>query len=168
MHYFFPSGLTLDNTAFSWNTQLSPTDIQFAKISYPFPPKPSNASGTLHTGDDCDAIDFTVEYNAVASNTIEFTMQPGIDNHGNRVSWWKQIGIPTIGGGEDRSLQMLQDGSLVRATFLRNIIDETRGISFAKAKVLGVHTGLAFNWKVWSALPGGCRVRFVWRIDHCY
>jgi len=47
-------------------------------------------------------------------------------------------------------------------------IDDTRGFSFAKAKMLGVHTGINFNWNVWQALPGGCRVSFVWQNDHCY
>ena len=168
MHYFFPEGLTTDNTSFTSNTTLSSLDKQFAKEIYPSPPTPSNASGVLHTGDDCDAIQFTVEYNVVPNNTIEFTMQPGIDNSGRPVSWWKQIGIPLVGGGEDRNLQMLTDGSMVKTTILRNNIDETRGMSFAKAKFLGVHTGLAFTWKVWQALPGGCRVRFVWQNDHCY
>jgi serralysin len=168
MHYFFPQGLTTDNTSFSFNTALSPLDKQFAREIYPFPPTPSNATGVLRTGDDCDAIQFTVEYNAVASNMIEFNLRPGIDNAGKPVTWWKQIGIPLKNGGENRTLQLLQDGLMTTTSVLVSDIDDTRGMSFAKAKFLGVHTGLGYTWKVWSALPGGCRVSFVWQNDHCY
>ena len=168
MHYFFPEGLTTDNATFTVNTTISSLDKQFTRDIYPFPPKPGNATGTLHTGDDCDAINFTVEYNVVPNNVIEFILQPGIDNSGRPVSWWKQIGIPLKGGGENRQLQLLQDGTPVRETILVSNIDDTRGMSFAKAKTLGVHTRLAFTWKVWEGLPGGCRIRFVWQNDHCY
>jgi serralysin len=167
MHYFFPQGLTLDNTSFSVNTKLSRTDIQFAKSIYPFPPMPSNSSGTLNTG-ECDQIDFTVEYNVVASNVIEFNMKPGVDIKGKPITGWKQIGIPLKTGGENRELQLLQDGKSTSQTLLRTDIDETRGFSFGKAKALGVHSGINFSWNVWQALPGGCRVSFVWRNDYCY
>jgi len=168
MHYFFPQNLTTDNSGFTWNTTLSPMDQQFAKEIYPFPPAPQNATGVLHTGDDCDAINFKVEYNAVAPNVIEFVLKPGIDNAGKPISWWKQIGIPLKGGGENRNLQLATDLKPVTQTVLLSTIDDTRGLSFAKAKILGVHTGLGFTWNVWQALPGGCRVTLTWQNDHCY
>jgi hypothetical protein len=169
MHYFFPAGLTTNNMQFTSNTALSPLDREFARSIYPFPPTTANASGVLHTGDDCDAINFTVEYNVVPANVIEVRLRAGIDNSGRPVSWWKQIGIPLKGGGENRNLQLNADGSTVGPqTILISDIDDTRGFSFAKAKVLGVHTGLGFTWNVWQALPGGCRVTFTWQNDHCY
>ena len=168
MHYFFPQGLTTDNSSFTINTSLSALDREFAKAIYPFPPAPSNATGVLNTGDDCDAIKFTVEYNVVPSNVIEFNMRPGIDNAGKPITGWKQIGIPLKAGGENRELQLLADGKATRQTLMVTDIDDTRGFSFAKAKMLGVHTGINFNWNVWQALPGGCRVSFVWQNDHCY
>ncbi|MCC7402090.1 MAG: hypothetical protein IT214_11460 [Chitinophagaceae bacterium] len=168
MHYFFPEGLTTDKSAFSNNTELSPLDKLYARVLYPFPPKPPPVTGVLNTGDDCDAIKFIVEYNVIPGNFIEFSLEPGVDNSGKVVTWWKQIGIPLLGGAENRDMQLLADGKTTKVTISRNIIDETRGMSFAKAKFLGVHTGLGFTWKVWEALPGGCRVRFIWQNDHCY
>ncbi|MFL5740232.1 MAG: M12 family metallopeptidase [Flavisolibacter sp.] len=168
MHYFFPQGLTTDNQTFTVNTTLSPLDKQFASKLYPFPPKMTNASGVLHTGDDCDAINFTVEYNVVPANVIEFNLRGGIDNAGKPITWWKQIGIPLKGGQENRDLQLLADNKPSSKTLLVSDIDDTRGFSFAKAKMLGVHTGLGYSWNVWQGLPGGCRVSFVWQNDHCY
>jgi hypothetical protein len=168
MHYFFPQGLTTDNSSFTVNTALSPLDKEFARVIYPFPPAQTNATGVLRTNDDCDAINFTVEYNVVAANVIEFNMRPGIDNAGKPISGWKQIGIPLKAGGENRNLQLLQDGKATSQSILVKDIDDTRGFSFAKAKALGVHTGLGFTWNVWQALPGGCRITFVWQNDHCY
>jgi serralysin len=168
MHYFFPQGLTTDNSSFTINTTLSPLDKEFARSVYPFPPQPTNATGVLHTGNDCDAIKFTVEYNVVAGNVIEFNLRPGIDDAGKPISWWKQIGIPLKGGGENRELQLLQDGKPTSQTILVTDIDDTRGFSFGKAGTLGIHKGLSFTWNVWQALPGGCRVTFVWQNDHCY
>lgn len=168
MHYFFPQGLTTDNSIFTSNTSLSPLDKEFARSIYPFPPTLTNAAGVLNTGDNCDAIKFTVEYNVVPANAIEFNMRPGIDNAGKPITGWKQIGIPLKAGGENRELQLLQDGKATRQTILVSDIDDTRGFSFAKAKMFGVHTGLGFTWNVWQALPGGCRITFVWQNDHCY
>ena len=168
MHYFFPQGLTTDNSTFTNNTTLSPIDKSFARTVYPFPPKPTNASGVLYTGDNCDAIKFTVEYDVVPKNVVEFNLRPGIDNAGTPIRGWKQIGIPLKGGGENRELQLLQDGKSTRQTILLSDIDNTRGFSFAKAKALGVHSGINYTWNVWEALPGGCRVTFVWQNDHCY
>ena len=128
----------------------------------------TKATGVLNTGDDCDAIKFTVEYNAVAKNVIEVNLRAGIDNAGKPITGWKQIGIPLKGGGENRNLQLLADGKPTSQTILITDIDDTRGFSFAKAKFLGVHTGLRFVWNVWEALPGGCRVTFEWQNDHCY
>lgn len=168
MQAFFPDGLTTDNSTFPFNTTFSASDKEFARSVYPFPPTPANATGVLHTGDDCDAINFTVQYNVVPSNVIEFNLKPGIDNSGRPVSWWKQIGIPLKGGQEDRNLQLTTDGRTITVTKLVAEIDNTRGFSFAKAKMLGVHTGLGFTWNVWEGIPGGSRVTFVWQNDHCY
>lgn len=161
MHYFFPAELTTDGTSFTSNSNFSSTDKQFAKTVYPFPPTPSNASGILHTGDDCDEIEFTVEYNVVPQNEVEFILIPGRDHHNSLVNWWKMIGIQHKSG----IIDALNLNTTKKIPFF--MIDKTKAITFGKAKVLGVHTGLAFTWNPWPAIVGGCRIKFVWRRDSC-
>lgn len=159
MHYSFPSDLTTDGSSFTWNTNLSTIDKSFAKQVYPFPP---TSSGILRTGDDCDEIEFSIEYGAVAKDQIEFVLLPGLDHHNLIVNWWKMIGIP------------VKDLPSTEALFLyttkkvyASMVDRTKPITFGKAKILGVHTGLPFTWNVWPAIVGGCRVKFIWRRDSC-
>jgi hypothetical protein len=140
-------------------------DKAFAKLVYPFPPKPSDASGVLKTGDDCDEILFGVEYDAVDPNIIEFILEPGIDHRGKLVTWWKGIGIHTKGGVEIK-MEMV-DGNTSSKPIPIGIIDKDKGISFSKAKLLGVHTTLTYKWNVLTALTGGCRVKLIWRRDTC-
>jgi hypothetical protein len=46
-------------------------------------------------------------------------------------------------------------------------IDKSKGIAFWKAKLLGVHTLLNYQWKVWESLPGGTKVTLTWNKDSC-
>jgi serralysin len=161
MHYFFPADLTTDGSSFTWNTNLSATDKTFARQVYPFPPAPATATGILKTGDDCDEIEFTVEYNVVHNSEVEFLLRPGYDHHNALVTWWKMIGIPHKAGGV--TALFLYSTKKMQA----NSIDKTKAITFGKAKILGVHTGLGFIWAPWPAIIGGCRVKFVWRRDSC-
>lgn len=161
MHYFFPADLTTDGTSFTSNSNFSPTDKQFSRTVYPFPPTPANATGILHTGDDCDEIEFTVEYNVVPQNEVEFTLTPGRDHNNALVNWWKMIGIQHKSGIVDA----LYLNTTKKIPFF--MIDKTKPITFGKAKTLGVHTGLGFTWNPWPAIVGGCRVKFVWRRDSC-
>ncbi len=164
MHYFFPTELTSNQTVFYANYIPSAVDIRFAGIFYPFPVNPS---GTLHTGDDCDEIDFHIEYNVVHKHLVEFILEPGIDKAGNRISWWKQIAIPAQ-GGVTIDLELAPDGKSDRKMIGTGMLDKGRMLSFAKAKALGVHTGLGFKWDILPAVIGGCRVKLTWRNDHCY
>jgi len=161
MHYFFSQNLTTDGTSFTSNSGFSQTDTQFSKTVYPFPPTPSNATGILHTGDDCDEIEFTVEYNVVPQNEVEFNLIPGRDHHNALVNWWKMIGIQHKSG----IVEALELNTSKKIPIF--MIDKTKAITFGKAKVLGVHTGLGFTWNPWPAIVGGCRVKFVWRRDSC-
>jgi serralysin len=166
MHYFFPKDLVTDGSMFTENTNLSTTDMQFSKQVYPFPSNPPTATGVLLTGDDCDEIEFSVEYNVVDKNLIEFTLEPGRDPHTNNIiNWWKKIAIPVAGNGEV-GLEM-QDGYSATQTVPAAIIDKNRGIGFGKAKIAGVHTGLNYKWNAWPAILGGCRVKLKWRRDKC-
>ena len=165
MHYFFPSSFTTNNMSFTSNTSFSSMDKQFSKSVYPFPPTPTNASGVLHTGDDCDEIAFSVEYDVVNSNTIEFILEPGRDANNNLITWWKKIAVPVIGNGEV-ALE-IQDGHSVTKSVPAAIIDAAKGISFGKAKFAGVHSGINFHWNVLPALKGGCRVKLTWKRDKC-
>ena len=164
MHYFFPAGLTTDGTAFPDIDYISGNDIKYAKLLYPFAPSPKNTTGTLHTTDDCDEIDFKVEYNVVDTNVIEFILEPGSTN-GKSVTWWKSIGIPSK-GGVDIDMD-IENGSVSNKKIPVAIIDNTKGISFWKAKIFGVHTLLGYKWNALPALIGGCRVRLTWRRDTC-
>lgn len=165
MHYFFPQELVTDGSMFTNNTNLSTTDMQFTKQVYPFPSTPPTATGVLLTGDDCDEIEFSVEYDVVDKNVIEFTLAPGTAPNGNLITWWKKIAVPVIGNGEV-GLEM-QDGFSSTKTVLAANIDKARGIGFGKAKMFGVHTGLNYTWNAWPAIIGGCRVKFKWRRDGC-
>jgi hypothetical protein len=166
MHYHFPASLTTNGVSGPVNQYLSSTDRSYSSLLYPFPPTAINRSGTLRTGDDCDMIDFNVEYNAanVNSNEVEFVLQSGSD--GNRtVTWWKQIGIPLVSGAE--SLMQIENTSIARATININDVDKSNGISFSKAKMFGVHTPLSFKWNAFAGITGGCRVTLTWKRDSC-
>jgi len=165
MHYFFPADLTTDGSSFTMNTNLSIIDKNFSRQVYPFPLAPPTANGVLQTGDDCDEIEFTVEYNAVFRTDVEFILEPGRDANNNLINWWKKISVPLIGGTE-LGLEM-QDGHSDTKTTQIIRIDKSKGISFGKAKALGVHTGLNYKWNVLPAILGGCRVRLKWRRDRC-
>lgn len=165
MHYFFPSELTTDGSSLPGNITLSVIDKQFSNQVYPFPPTPANPTGILHTGDDCDEIVFSVEYNVVDKNGIQFILEPGTDQNNNHVTWWKKIGVPIIAGSE--IVLEMQDGSSTTKTIPVSLIDKTRSISFGKAKFAGVHTTLNFKWPALPAIIGGCRVRLTWRRDKC-
>ena len=162
MHYPVDAALTTDGSSVGWNTNLSALDKTFVRQVYPFPFIPPTVSGVLKTGDDCDEIEFTVEYNVVHKSEVEFILQPGYDHHNAIINWWKMIGVP------------LKGSNGVGALFLNttqkidlNMLDKTKPMTFGKAKVLGVHTGLGFTWAPWPAIIGGCRVKFVWRRDSC-
>ena len=165
MHYFFPPELVTDGSVFTNNTNFSATDMQFAKLVYPYPAKSPSVTGILHTGDDCDEIEFSVDYGVVDKSIIEFSIEPGRDANNNLITWWKKIAVPVVGNGEI-GLEM-QDGHYAIKQVAAAIIDRNKGISFGKAKGLGVHTGLNFTWNVWPAIIGGCRVKLVWRRDKC-
>jgi hypothetical protein len=162
MHYPVPQELTSNGSSVGWNNILSPTDKLFVRQVYPFPYIPPTVSGVLKTGDDCDEIEFTVEYNAVHKSEVEFILQPGYDHHNALVNWWKMIGIPLKGYP---NLSELFLNTTRRIDF--DIIDQSKPITFGKAKVLGVHTGLSYTWAPWPGIVGGCRVKLLWRRDSC-
>ena len=74
--------------------------MQFSRQVYPFPANPPTATGVLLTGDDCDEIAFSVEYNVVPKDIVEFVLEPGCNQNNELVTWWKKISIPVIGNGE--------------------------------------------------------------------
>lgn len=172
MLYPVPAELTTDGSHIDWNGQLSAVDKQYAALYYPFPALPPPARGTLKTGDDCDEIGFTVEYGVVPRDKVEFYFELGQQN-GKAVTWWKQIGIPLK--NNNQSLLEIQNHSLIASEnktsasvqLTADQLDKYRGISFAKAKALGIHTPLSYTWNVLPAISGGCRVRLSWKKDSC-
>lgn len=172
MHYVVPPELTTDGSSVPFNTDLSPTDKQYAGYFYPFPPTPPTATGVLRTGDDCDRVDFKVEYNVVPNNKVEFVLSFGSFNN-KTVTWWKQIGIP--GPGNSETLLWIQNHSLIASEnkafqssqFDISQINFQRPIRFWKAKGLGIHTLLSYQWNILPAIRGGCRITLVWSRDSC-
>jgi hypothetical protein len=114
----------------------------------------------LRTGDDCDEIEFRVDYNVVSSDLVNFTIAPA-----SGITWWKAIEIP-IGSSEYRMFE-IQDGSTNGGMIAKQAIDSSRPMRFWKAKAFGVHTLLSFTWNVLFALPGGSHLTLTWRRDHC-
>lgn len=172
MHYSIPADLTTDGRSTPFNTDFSTTDKQYAALVYPFPPLPPTATGTLKTGDDCDEVAFTVEYGVVASDKVEFSMEFG--QTGNKtVSWWKQIGIPRTNNTEtflsilNNSLIASENKTAATIQIPVTEINKSKGISFWKAKFLGVHTLLNYKWQILPAINGGCRVKLIWKKDTC-
>jgi hypothetical protein len=160
MEYWVPASLTLNGQGVNGGTQLSATDKDYIGRWYPFPVSPTNASGLLHTGDDCDEIDFAVAYNVVGANDVEFDLSAA-----SGLTWWKAIEVPT--GGTGYRMLQIQDGASATQTIASSNLDSSRPMRFWKAKGLGVHTKLGYTWDVIGALPGGSRVTLNWKRDKC-
>jgi hypothetical protein len=160
MHYFIPASLTNNGVRVLMANRLSAMDSLYAKQVYPFPPTPRNATGILRTGDDCDEIDFKVEYNVVDTGTVEFVLQPGPG-----ITWWKAIDIP-LNEISYRRVE-IKNGSSNRAIINTYLLFNSKPIAFNKAKMLGFETRLSYGWPVLPAIKGGCRVTLTWRKDKC-
>lgn len=160
MHYAIAPELTLNGQGTSWNYSLSNLDKEYIAKWYPFPPAPANANGMLRTGDDCDEIDFNVEYNVVPDDVVEFRLQPGAN-----ITWWKAIEVPINAGGYN--MLEIQDGRSTDARINVATLDQSRPMRFWKAKAFGIHTLLGYRWDVLQALPGGTRVTLRWKRDGC-
>lgn len=158
MQYPVPASLTTNGMEIGMNTQLSSMDKAAVREWYPFPVM---ATGTLRTGDDCDAIDFKVTRGVVPQG--QFLVRLGT---GGPVNWWKSIKIPFTGGG----LHEIETGGIggeSRWTFWHSVLDDSRPIYFSKAKFLGAHTQLPYAWNVIRALPDGGELSLVWVKDSC-
>lgn len=160
MHYFIPASLTNNGVRVPMAARLSAMDSLYVKQVYPFPPAPGKATGILRTGDDCDEIDFKVEYNIVDTGTIQFILKAE-----PRITWWKAIDIP-INEISYRRIEIM-NGSSNSAIINTNLLFNSKPIFFNKAKILGVQTRLSYGWPVLPALKGGCRVTLTWRKDGC-
>jgi hypothetical protein len=160
MHYSIPAELTLNGVGTPWNTVLSNIDKQYIARWYPRTPTPQNSIGLLRTGDDCDEIDFSVEYGAGSPSSIQFNLAEA------RGIWWKAIEIPV--GASGYKMLEIQDGSSASYTPLVSDLGISRPIRFWKAKFLGIHTRLGYTWDVLRALPGGTRVSLYWKRDSCH
>lgn len=165
MHYAIDPSLTTDGKGTPFNSNLSQTDKQFATVFYPFPPPPPVATGTLKTGDDCDEIDFKIEYDVNSYDIVEFILQPGRNQHGNVIDFWKQITIPQI-GYPARKIE-IEGGRSSSYRVGPQYIDASKAIGFWKAKFLGIKTELNYKWNILQAVKGGCRVTLTWRKDSC-
>lgn len=158
MLYAVPAELTLDGVGTSRNNLLSAVDKEYIGKWYPFP---GADSGQLRTNDDCDEIDFEIQYGVEAPGEIAFYLQPGVN-----VSWWKLIEIPIAANAY--SGVAVDDAGVpcCRAIFSKDI-DRSRPIRFNKAKGIGVHSLLDYRWDVLNAIPDRSRVNFIWKRDKC-
>lgn len=157
MAYWIPADLTLDGQGLPGNPFLSSVDKEYVRKWYPYP---TDSTGQLRTGDDCDEIDFKVDYNAVEPDIISFLLRSG-----SNVTWWKSIKIP-IASSDYVEIEIANGGSSERS--IRKLdIDTSRPIRFSKAKFLGVHTQLGYSWDVLQALIGGTRITLTWNRDRC-
>ncbi|MEO5563186.1 MAG: M12 family metallopeptidase [Chitinophagaceae bacterium] len=173
MHYFVPVGLVLNGGGGRGGEyMLSATDGDYAGYWYPFPPKGKFSQGNLRTNDDCDDVLFTVEYDVVAADKVEFVLSLG-ELNSKKVTWWKQVAIPLANNTE--ALLQVQNHSLIpsenkttaQLEIAVNDININKGIGFWKAKLLGIHTLLDYKWNVLPAIKGGCRIKLVWNRDNC-
>lgn len=159
MIYAIPAELTLDGRGVEWNTYISEMDQKFVRQWYPFPPTPQNATGQLRT-EDCDQIQFSVEYGVISPNTVKVRLFPGAT-----ITWWKSVRVPIVGGAYSEI--EIQDRSNNEREFEVTQLDTTRPLRFSKAKLFGVHTGLNYSWPVLPALPGGSQLTLTWVDDEC-
>lgn len=173
MHYNIPAGLTTNGFSVSGNDVFSLMDTRYARLIYPFPLTPAKANGVLRPQDDCDLVAFSVEYNVVAADKVEFVLELGQNDNNRKVTWWKQLGIPMTGNRkyelwvQNHSLIASENRTSASVLINKNELDTGNGIAFWKAKGFGIHTLLNTRWNILSALPGGCRVKLVWRNDSC-
>lgn len=126
----------------------------------PKPNLPSKVSGTIQTGDDCDEIDYVIEYGATDLNSIDVVLKPGY-----KITWWKAIGIPLT--SNRHQVISIKDGSTSRVTIDASANDPSNEFTFYKAKFLGRETLLGYTWRQPSRPLGGARVTFTWRRDSC-
>jgi hypothetical protein len=160
MEYWVPASITLDGHGVPGGTALSDTDKEYIRRWYPAPPVPSAATGLLRTGDDCDEIDFVVDYGVVDPSDVGFGLSAA-----SGLTWWKAIEIPV--GATGYQMLQIQDGKSTSESIGKADIDTSRPIRFWKAKGLGVHTRLSYTWDVLTALPGGSRLALTWKRDRC-
>lgn len=172
MQYAIPAELTTNGTGVPFNTDFSATDKRYATLLYPFPPSPPNAYGTIKTGDDCDEVAFSVEYGVVDAGKVAFRLELG--KTGNKmVTWWKQVGVSLNNNNEyflqvqNHSLIASENKTVAEMQLAFNDINRNKGMSFWKAKILGVHTLLNYQWNVFPAIRGGCRITMIWNKDSC-
>jgi len=172
MHYFMPAALLLNGQDVGGYYILSAADITYAGYWYPFPPKGIFSKGNLRTNDDCDDVSFTVEYDVVPSDKVEFILSLGESNN-KKVTWWKQIAIPLINNTEtllevqNHSLIQSENKTTAQVQIPFSQINTSKSIGFWKAKFLGIHTLLDYKWNVLPAIKGGCRITLTWNKDSC-
>jgi hypothetical protein len=85
----------------------------------------------------------------------------------------KQIGIPLTNNTEylidiqNHSLIASENKTSAIVSLSFNSINKQKSIRFWKAKFLGVHTLLGYQWKRFACIAGGCRVYLKWNRDSC-
>jgi hypothetical protein len=161
MIYTISPGFTLDGFTTNQPESLSPTDLEYARKWYPPLPSPNDRSGTLTTGDDCDLIDFRVDFDSNGASRSGITFSLG---KGGRVTWYKGLVIPLAGGGE---YELPVDNTDSAVGFQMSELDFSRPLGFVKAKAAGVHTRLGYTWPAMPAFPAKTSVQLTWKKDNC-
>lgn len=157
MEYPIDGSLTTNGYSVGWNRTLSAIDKQYFATFYPYPP---GARGAIYTGDDCDTVAFDLANGVPDQSGVRFILRLGAG-----LTWWKSIGIPTLGGGYiDIEAHDALSGEAVVAM---DQIDTNRPLRFAKAKFFGVHTPLGYTWPMLAAIADGSRLTLDWNRDSC-
>ncbi|APR84977.1 Hypothetical protein A7982_10326 [Minicystis rosea] len=157
MHYHVDPSITLDGKGTTENNVLSAQDKKWIAMWYP---RPTDQVGVIRTNDDCDTIEFKVESGVVPADKVLFVLRFGAN-----VTWWKGVAIPT--GNNYTVMETQGDNPLQLASIDVANVDKSRKMRFGKAKGLGVHTWLPFEWDALPAISGGMKMTLRWVRDRC-
>lgn len=115
-------------------------------------------SGTLHTNDCVDSIEFTIEHGVVPADEVRFSLVLA----GN-VTWKKSVNMPD---GEGNDWNIVSEGANAQSEngLWSHQVNNGQVLTFYKAKFLGAMTSVLTLGDLHN-LRGGDRVTFRWAKD---
>ncbi len=109
---------------------------------------------------DCDMVDLTIEPNIHPSSVIELVLAAN-----PRTTLWKGLLVPN-GFGYTYWLETAGATKQASVTLPAGFLQQGQSLSFMKAGVFGLHTGV-YDLGDLGRIPGGARVTFRWIQDQC-
>ena len=116
------------------------------------------AHGTIYPDDDCDEIDWWINFNEVDPSLVRVTLYAG--------GWWKSIGVPLTDGNRRWLETQKEWGGEDTADIAFDVVNLKCRPGFAKAKFLGEHVTLRWTYPMF-AVEGGSHLFMDWRKDSC-